>query len=90
MSGIRKRREHSQNVSYIPFDYRLLKLRIRAFCGVAIFAELVGMSPERLARILHDGGEFTQDEILRAAALLSLDGTEVTWLFFTKQVRRRR
>ena len=90
MSEGQKRRADRQNVSYIPFDYRILKLRIRAFCGVRLFAGLLGMDPDRLARTLDDGGEFTQNEILRAAKLLDLDGREVTLLFFTKRVAGER
>ena len=89
MSVVGKRREDRQNDSYIPFDYKTLKLRIRAFCGEARFAAMVRMNPGRLARVLDEGGEFTQGEILRAAALLGLDGPEVTGLFFTKRVKEK-
>ena len=88
MSEVGKRRKYRQNVSYIPFDYKILKLRIRAFCGSDCFAVKIGIAPERLARVLDEGGEFTQGEILRAAALLGLDGPEVTELFFTKRVEK--
>ena len=89
MSVVGKRRENRQNDSYIPFDYKTLKLRIHAFCGEARFAAMVGINPGRLARVLDEGGEFTQGEILRAAALLGLDGSEVTELFFTKRVKEK-
>lgn len=89
MSVVGKRREDRQNDNYIPYDYKTLKLRIHAFCGEVRFAAMVGMNPGRLARILDEGGEFTQGEILRAAALLVLDGPEVTELFFTKRVKEK-
>ena len=89
MSVVGKRREDRQNDSYIPYDYKTLKLRIRAFCGEARFAATVGMNPGRLARVLDEGGEFTQGEIRRAAARLGLDGPEGTELFFTKRVKEK-
>ena len=89
MSVVGKRRENRQNDSYIPFDYKTLKLRIRAFCGEARFAAMVGINTGRLARVLDEGGEFTQGEILRAAELLGLGGPEVTELFFTKRVKEK-
>ncbi len=87
MSEVGKRHENRQNVSYIPYDYKSLKLRIRAFRGDEDFARLAGMTPERLARILDEGGEFSQREMLRIAGALGLDGPEVTELFFTKRVK---
>ena len=72
MSVVGKRREDRQNDSYIPFDYKTLKLRIRAFCGEARFAAAVGMNPGRLARVLDEGGEFTQGEILPRCSVLTV------------------
>ena len=70
------------------FDYTRLTQRILSEFGLARFARLISVSEKRLERLLRDGGEFSQSEILRAAAVLRLDSRELNALFFAKRVQK--
>ena len=70
------------------YDYTELRLRIEHEYGYTRFARLMAVSENRLAAILRGEGEFTQSEIIRAAALLCIDPVQISAVFFRRCVQK--
>lgn len=75
---------HRINSDSGHFDYTELRARIEQEYGFSEFAHLMAVSENRLAAILRGDGEFTQSEIIRAAALLCIDPVQISIVFFRR------
>ena len=70
------------------FDYSKLSGKIKEVYGTQErFAEALGMGRVSLSQRLNNKIEFSQEEILRAAELLSIRRKEITEYFFCEEVR---
>ena len=72
----------------MEFDFTMLNLRIaEKFSTRETFADALGLSKEKLSRILDDQIHFTFSEIVKSAELLSIAENEIIEYFFTPKVR---
>lgn len=72
----------------MSFDYRKLRGRIREKYGTEQkFAAAMGMGRVALSTKLNNNGDFTRNQMLKAAQLLELDATQIPEYFFTALVQ---
>ncbi len=69
------------------YDYAELKQKIDTF-GLARFSREAKISKKRLDALLCGTREFTFDEIIRAAKVLSLSGDDISAHFFAEKVQK--
>lgn len=73
----------------MSFDYRKLRGRIREKYGTEQkFAAAMGMGRVTLSAKLNNDGDFTRNQMLKAAQLLELDATQIPEYFFTASVQK--
>ena len=73
----------------VVFNYAKLSGRIKEkFNSQAAFAKALGLSESALSQRLTNKVDFSQEEILNAINLLSINCGEVTAYFFTPNVRK--
>ncbi|MCI8388841.1 MAG: DUF739 family protein [Clostridiales bacterium] len=78
----------SVNIDNVSFDFSELEKKILSKYSINKFARLMAISPKRLTAILHGNSEFSQAEIIRAAALLGIGGENISAVFFTRKVQK--
>lgn len=72
----------------MSFDYRKLRGRIREKYGTEQkFAAAMGMGRVTLSAKLNNDGDFTRNQMLKAAQLLELDASQIPEYFFTECVQ---
>lgn len=72
----------------MEFDFAALNRRIAEKFGTReAFAIGLGLSKEKLNKILGDQAPFTFSEIIKASELLGIPGDEIITYFFTPKVR---
>ena len=72
----------------MSFDYRKLRGRIREKYGTEQkFAAAMGMGRVTLSAKLNNDGDFTRNQMLKAAQLLELDASQIPEYFFTERVQ---
>ena len=74
---------HRINSESVHFNYTELCARIESKYGYEEFAKLMSMRKTRLKALLNGKCEFTQPEIIRAAALLNINPIYISDIFFT-------
>lgn len=73
----------------MSFDYSKLRGRIREKYGTEQkFAAAMGIGRVTLSSKLNNESDFTRKQILRAAAALDLDVTQIPEYFFTAEVQK--
>ena len=71
----------------MAYDYRKLRGKIKEVCGTQdVFSEKLGIGRVSLSKRLNNQQEFSQDEILAACDILSIDREEIPTYFFTLKV----
>lgn len=69
------------------FDYSKLRGRIKEIFGTQdAFADAVGIGRVSLSKRLNNALEFTQDEMIKSAAVLKFPPEEIPLYFFTEKV----
>ena len=83
-------RDEGMAVSFYQFklDFNELEMKIHSKYSFNEFAKLMAISPKRLKTILHGNSEFSQAEIIRAAALLGISGENISAVFFQRKVQK--
>ena len=72
----------------MSFDYCKLRGRIREKYGTEQkFAAAMGMGRVTLSAKLNNDGDFTRNQMLKAAQLLELDASQIPEYFFTECVQ---
>lgn len=69
------------------YNYSKLKGRIKEICGTQrVFAERMELSNQSVSKKLNNVVDFTQDEIMTAAKILSIPTNEFADYFFCQEV----
>ena len=70
----------------MPFDYRKLRGRIvEKYGSQGIFAHEMNLSERTISQKLNNKTFFSQQEIARAATLLSIQDKDIPMYFFSEQ-----